>query len=118
MIRIKLGTLKQLIREVAMSPAVQKEQQATDPMTNKNVVEGMSKISQAFGLLLTRNLVLANFAKAYNQQTREFDDNVYKQIKDAVTTSQEKLQSRLASVMQKTFAEGSQAAGEGGSKAA
>lgn len=85
MMKIKLGELRRLIREVSLSPSLlQNNKIVEDPFDNKNLVKAFGDVQRYFKSTLEMNLTLAAMKKHYNSETREMDDSVWSEIKSHV----------------------------------
>lgn len=101
--RIRTGTLRKLLREVAISPSLfanNKPQQ--DPVEKKGVAEAMQALEHSFKSGLVTNLVLASASK-YNKETREFDDAAYKAIDEAASAVTEKMIAQVNSAVKSAW---------------
>lgn len=98
--RLNLKTLRRLIKEVALSPSLPKNNQiVNNPIDNDLLDKAISSIQRQFTKMLEKNLVLSSWKGSYNSETREFNDNTYEFIKEV----SEKLGEEVAASIIKTI---------------
>lgn len=79
--RVRLGALRRLIRETAMSPAFFAQGKALDdPFANPQLAQPAKQLEHAFEASLVKSLV-RSAADRYDTKTRQFDDAAYDEIK-------------------------------------
>ncbi len=97
--RIRLGTLRKVIKEVAISPGVFKNTQTVrEPTDNPNVAKLVQEFEQKFVSALKLNLVVAN-ADKYNEETREFDDAAYGRVEEALKGAKEAIAGKVVGTL-------------------
>jgi hypothetical protein len=95
MMFIRYSVLRKLLREVAVSPSVFKNNQPVqDPVDKKGVASAMKDIGNSFKSGLVMNLTLAS-ADKYNSETREFDDAAYQQIEKVANAAVEQVVAKI-----------------------
>lgn len=93
--KIRLGTLRRMLSEVAISASVFKNNKAVrDPMDKQTVAKAAQDLENSFKRALEMNLVLA-MANSYNEQTNEFDDAAYEKVKQATSAAAELLMAKV-----------------------
>jgi hypothetical protein len=85
--KLTVKQLRSLISEVAMSPSLKNNKPLSGPLDSKKVGELAQHLEGAFQNALATDLVVRAFDQHYNAQTREFDDDVYEHIKQAVESA-------------------------------
>jgi|SRR5581483_1831190 len=107
--RVRLGTLKRILREVAVSPsAFANNKPVQDPMDQPNIAKALASLEQPFRGAIQQNMMLA--AKdQYNAETREFDDQAWEQIKAASNKATEVMMARVHKAVQTAWAEATKA---------
>jgi hypothetical protein len=104
-VRIRLGRLKRLIGEVALSPSVFRNAERTDdPMDDRNIAGALERLEQPFKSALEKNMVLDAQA-SYDEETREFDDAEYERIKDVAARAAEAMLAGAHKAVQRTWAD-------------
>lgn len=88
--KIRLGELRRLIREVSVSPSVKKNKTLDSALADHDVNDLVDRLDGAFEQALTLDLIVRNMDKHYNAETREFDDATYKAIKERVAQAKNK----------------------------
>lgn len=78
--KIKLATLRRLIREEAMQPNVFSNKPVEDPMDKPNIAKAVQDLQNSFKRALDVNLVVSMQDK-YNSETKDFDDATLENIK-------------------------------------
>jgi len=116
--KIKLGTLRKLVREgivseLVISPAFFRgnDKPLSDPMENGGLTRAIGEVERAFSTALMNTLVLSHTNK-YNTETRDFDDAVYQQLKDAADTATEEVMSKLNTSLQTAWSSAVKQTGE------
>jgi hypothetical protein len=105
LMRIRVGTLKRILREVALSPAVFKDNQPVrDPMDRPNIARAIASLEQPFRSGVELNLVL-EARDSYDEQARELDDDEYGRIKEVADKATEMVMARVHRAVQGTWAE-------------
>jgi len=102
--KIRLGTLKRILREVAISPSVFKQEPVHDPMDRPNIARALQSLEAPFRNAIQQNMVLASKGK-YNEETRELDDGAWEHIKDVSDKATETVMARVHKAVQSTWAE-------------
>ena len=112
--RIKIGTLRVLLREMAMSPSVFKNNKPRkDPMQGK-VISGMQAIQGGFQNMLLMNLVLLHGQEHFEPVTRdgeqsgEFNDKAYAMLKVRSQQVAEELGASLQNVIEDMWVKGNE----------
>jgi hypothetical protein len=89
--RIKLGELKNLIREVAISPSLKNNKLLNSPLDNKIVADLIKRLGDGFEQALVRDTIIRAMDKHYNPETRELDDKIYDEVMNNVKSAKEKM---------------------------
>lgn len=106
--RIRLGTLRKVLNEVAVSPSVFKNNKPVrDPMDKPNVAKAAQELEAAFKRNLELNLVLS-LADKYNQETSQFDDAAYDKVKQATAAVGEKFLATVNDALEKAWVQAHQ----------
>jgi hypothetical protein len=93
--KIRLSTLRKIIREVAVSPAVFKNNKVIDdPLHHQVINKALDDLKRGFHDGLTLNLTLASSGK-YDEATRQLDDAAYEQIKGLAESVTEQVISQV-----------------------
>lgn len=101
--RIRLGTLKKVLQEVALSPSVFKNNKpVNEPQDKPNVNKAMQELEGAFRRGLELNLVVS-MADSYNEQSGQFDDAAYERVKKAVSDAVDTVNASVAGSMNKAW---------------
>lgn len=101
--KIKLGELRKIIREAAVSPAVfTNNKLVSDPMEKKGIAKAMGDLERTFNDGLKMNLVVAH-ADKYNKETREFDDAMMQKIKETADEATETTLSKINDVLKERW---------------
>jgi len=101
--KISYGELKKMIGEVALSPALFKNNKPhQDPLEDKNLANALQSLERAFKHDALMNLTLLN-ADKYNADSREFDDITYKQIEDVAGETSELVAAGVGNVVKKAW---------------
>jgi hypothetical protein len=101
--RIKYGELKDMIREVSLSPSVFRNNKPhQDPLDDKDLTSALQSLERAFKQDALLNLTLLN-ADKYNADSREFDDETYKQIEDVAGETSELVAASVSDVVKKAW---------------
>lgn len=109
--KIRLSQLKQLIREVAISPSVfQNAKRVEDPMSRSAVAKAVQDLENGFRSAIENNLVLDE-KDAYNPETRELDDDAYARAKEVAQKSTEMMVARVHKAIQGSWAEATKGTG-------
>lgn len=87
--KIKLSQFRKLIREVALSPSLKQNKPTDDPFQSKNINVSIEKLQAAFEQTLATDLIVRAMDEHYNEETREFDDEIYNKIKSIVEDSKQ-----------------------------
>jgi hypothetical protein len=98
--RISLGQLRQLIREVSLSPSLRNNKPFNGPFDSKNVAELSQKLRSAFGNSLKLDMTLRKLG-----DSDEVPDDDYQHIEDTVAGTQEKLEALLQHVLESLWEE-------------
>jgi len=78
--KIRIGKLRSLVREVAMSPSLFSNNAAVaGPLQKKPVADMIELLVQKFEETLRKNLIL-NSERYFDKETREFSDIAYKRL--------------------------------------
>lgn len=103
--KIRVRTLKRILREAALSPAVFRDSQPTrDPFDRPNVVNAVQALERAFKNGVRTNLYLANRDK-YNEETREFDDATEQHIGEVADRASEAMTAAVHKAVQQAWAQ-------------
>jgi hypothetical protein len=103
--KLRYGTLRRVLHEVALSPSVFKNNKPIDdPMDKPTVAKAVATLEEPFKRAIEANLVLAAQA-SYDPQTREFDDSVYQQIQATATKASEAMMARVHKAIQGAWQE-------------
>jgi len=103
--RVSYRALKKIIREVALSPSVFKNNHVVqDPMDRPNIAQALTALEQPFKTGLETNLVL-DARDSYDEETRELDDAEYARIKDVAAKATELMLARAHKAVQASWAE-------------
>jgi elongation factor P hydroxylase len=97
--KISVKQLRNLIKEVSMSPSLRKNAPLDEPSDSKNVAASLQQLEQAFSNALSLDLVVRAFDESFDPETREFDDAVYERIKSIVEDSKK----RAANVVKRSL---------------
>jgi hypothetical protein len=101
--KIKYGELKMLIKEVALSPALFRNNKPhKDPLDDKDIANSLQSLERAFKRDALMNILLLN-ADKYNTDSREFDDETYKQIEDAASETSELVAASVNDVVKQAW---------------
>jgi hypothetical protein len=104
-VKIRYGTLKRILHEVAVSPSVFKSNQpVSDPMDRPNIAKAIAGLEQPFRTGVELNLVL-EARDSYDEQTRELDDAAYERIKEVANKSTELMMARVHKSVQGAWSE-------------
>lgn len=108
--RIRLGTLRRVLKEVAVSASVFKNNKPVRNPTDKQaIMKAVHDLESAFRRNLEMNLVVAQ-ADKYNEQSSEFDDAAYEKVKSATASAVESLMSQVNSALEKSWVKAHQEA--------
>lgn len=103
--KIRYGTLKRILREVAISPSVFKNNQPIrDPMDKPTIAKAVASLEQPFRSGVEMNLVL-EARDSYDEQSRELDDQAYDRIKEVAEKSTEMMMARVHKAVQGAWSE-------------
>jgi len=103
--KIRIGTLKRILREVAISPSYFKNNQPVqDIMERPNMANAIKALEQPFRNAVQNNLVLAAKDK-YNPETRELDDAAYEHIKQVSDQATEQMMAMVHRAITQAFAQ-------------
>ena len=103
--KVRYGALKRVIREVAMSPSVFKNNRhVEDPFDQPNLARAMTSLETPFKNAVTMNLVLDE-RDAYDEQSREFDDAAYQRVEEVAQKATEMMVARVHKAVQASWAE-------------
>lgn len=111
--KIKLSQFRKLIREVALSPSLKQNKPIDDPFQSKNVNLSIEKLQAAFEQTLATDLIVRAMDQHYDEETREFDDAVYENIKSIVDDSREQAAIIVKKALQQAWNNAHQDAGAG-----
>jgi hypothetical protein len=112
--KIRVGTLRRLLREVAISPSVFKNAQANqtkDIMERPNIAKAIAALEAPFKNAIEMNLTLQAHDQ-YDEQTRELDDAAYERIKTVSEKATEMMMAGVHKAVQGAFAQAMKGAGE------
>jgi hypothetical protein len=108
--KIKLGTLRRLIREsviseVGLSPALFRAGNTAvkDPLESQNISQALGNLERHFSNSVMHALLLAH-ADKYDEGSREFDDATYEQLKQAAEGATETMMSQVGSAVKGAWA--------------
>lgn len=105
-----------------MSPSLKNNKPLNGPLDSKKVGELAQHLEASFENALSLDLVVRAFDQHYNAETREFDDDMYEHIKQAVSQAKQQASSMvkhaLEQAWQKAHAEDPSAAQSGVHKVA
>lgn len=88
--RIRVGTLRKLIREVAISPSVARNNKPIDdPLDNESIAKVVSELGRSFDAAVRLDLTVRAMADHYDESTRQLDDAIYEKIKSTAKASSE-----------------------------
>jgi hypothetical protein len=107
--KVRLGTLKRILREVALSPSVFNQEPVKDVMDRPNVAKAIASLEQPFRNAVQQNLVLAAKGQ-YNPETRELDDGVWEHIKETSDRATEMMMAGVHKAVQQAWAQASKGA--------
>ncbi len=99
-IKIRLGDLRQLIREVSLSPSLRNNKPLNGPFDSKNVQELSQKLRAAFGNALKLDMTLRKMG-----ESNDVPDDEYQHIEDTVAGLQEKFEALLQHVLESLWKE-------------
>ena len=103
--RIRVGTLRRILREVAISPSVFKNNQPVrDPMDKPTLAKAVAALEEPFRQGILMNLTL-EARDSYDEQTRELDDQAYNRIKEVAGKATEMMMARVHKSVQGAWAE-------------
>lgn len=101
--KIRYGSLKQIIREVALSPGIFKNGEFVhDPLDDKEIAGLIQRLENAFKRTIGLNLLLMS-SNAYDASTREFDDETYKAASEIASDSTEKMVAGVGRAVSQTW---------------
>ena len=106
--KITVGKLRKLISEVAISPSLKQNKPVDDPLTNKNINVSLEKLQAAFEQALATDMIVRAMDRHYNEETREFDDDVYEHIKELVNQARDRASSITKKGLQSAWQEAHQ----------
>ena len=110
--RIRLGTLKRILSEVALSPSVfTNNKRINAPLDKPNLAKAFHELSKLFKSTLEMDLILS-MANKYNKETREFDDAAFEQVKQACNSATENLEAQVNSSLTNNWASAHKGTGE------
>lgn len=109
--KIRVKTLKRILREVAISPSVFKQQPVQDPMDRPNIAKALPALEAPFKNAIQQNLIL-QARDQYDEQTRELDDAAYDRIKTISDKATEVMMARVHKAIQTAWAEAMKGAAE------
>lgn len=108
--KIRVGTLRRILREVAISPSYFKNNQPVqDPMDRPNIANAVKSLEAPFKNAVANNMLLVAKDK-YNPETRELDDATYKHIEQVSTKATEMMMAGVAKAIQQAWAQASKGA--------
>jgi hypothetical protein len=103
--KIRVGTLRRLIREVAISPSYFKNNEPVrDIMDRPNMAKAVAALEQPFRNAVQNNMVLAAKGQ-YNPETRELDDQAYEHIKQTSDKATEMMMAGVHKAVTQAFAQ-------------
>lgn len=115
--KLRLGDLKRIISEVAVSPSVFKNERVNDPFDRPNIANALPALEAAFVRAVEQNLVLAA-RDSYNPETRELDDATYQHIRQTSTSAGEVMLAAVHKAVQAAWKQAMAQAGKAKKKAA
>lgn len=110
--KLRYDSLKQLLREVALSPSVFKSHKLIlDPMERHNIVKPLRVLEQSFRTALEMNLIV-DARDNYDEGTREFDDAAYERIKGVADTATEIMMAQVHKAVKGSWDEAMKGVGD------
>ena len=105
--KISAKQLRNLIKEVALSPALPKNNQiVNDPIANDAMHSAIDDVQRQFVKTLEKNLVLSAWDHSYNEKSREFDDDTYEFIKSVSDKLGEEVTTLLTKAIKQAWIKG------------
>jgi hypothetical protein len=124
--KIRYGTLKRILREVAVSASVFKNNQTVhDPMDRPSIAKAVASIEEPFRRGIIMNLTL-EARDSYDEASGDFDDSAQARINSIADKATEMLMANVHKSVQRAWAEamkgvahtGAEVAPESGKKVA
>lgn len=91
--------ISETLKEHKLSPSLKNNKTIQSPMQNKNIDEIMHRLETTFESTLSLNLVVEHMDAHYDPQTREFDDDVYEQIRSSVTDARKHVSEQVRKIL-------------------
>lgn len=102
--KIMVGTLRKLLREHGLSPAIFNTQAVQSALDKPNIAKSVQALDNAFRAGIHQNLVLSH-ADKYNKETREFDDAMFQKITQVADAASEKFTATIGNAVKDIWAE-------------
>lgn len=102
--KIRVGTLRKILREVALSPAVFKQEPVTDIMQRPNIAKAIQSLEAPLANAIKQNLILAS-KEHYDEQTREFDDAAWERVQTVADKATEMAMAGVHKAVQNAWAQ-------------
>lgn len=109
--KIRVSTLKRIIKEIALSPSAFQNERVNDPFDRPNIAKAVGAIEGAFKTGVAQNLILDE-QDSYNAETREFDDEAYARIEEIAQKATEMMMARVHKAVQSSWAEAMKGVGK------
>lgn len=101
--KIRVGTLRRLIREVTLSPSLAKNKTLDNVMDDHDTSDLAARLGTAFEHALMVDLVVREFSKHYDASTRNFDDAAYDAIKSKVEEAKNQVVNQVKSALEQAW---------------
>lgn len=102
-IEISVKDLRNLIKEVAISPSLKKNSPVDDPLDDSSIAGAVHELGRSFNNALMLDLTIRAMSEHYNEQTRELDDNVYEELKKAARSAANQVVATATKVSQESW---------------
>ena len=109
--KIRVKTLKRILKEVALSPAVFKQEPVQDLMDRPNIAKALASLEQPLMNAMKQNLILAA-RDQYNEETREFDDQAWERVQTVAQKATEMAMAGCHKAVQNAWAQAMKGVGE------
>ncbi len=101
--RIRVSKLRELIREVAISPSIKKQRLVDDPLRDETVVKTIGDLNAAFKRALELDLTVRLMDTHYDEKTREFDDETYDTVSAVVSDTVATLNGEVSKMVSQSW---------------
>lgn len=103
--------LGQYVNEVKLSPSIATAETKSSPLENENLMKSFESIKSAFSNSLMIAVIKPLMSKHYNQETREFDDQVYESVKKAVDAATDEAVNAMKDTLSSVWAKAAASTG-------